>query len=215
MSRLLVSNGIRQFYLNVVSFDSAVFEETNNAQVRNLQVHFPIKMVQPSIVLNLQFTTPLEFENFQNFIREHQHNAINNVEILTLLWPERGINNWTAVASKFQAGDKRFNVGPTAQLQLDLVDSLVSRRTDFAGFAMPWYSIVGLMGLFVSALNEPSLLPQQIYGSSGFTVTDRGVILGRPQVSNGALPNGNTAPPVIPVFDLPISPGVTAGSGAL
>jgi hypothetical protein len=115
MSQLTIGSVNQTYALNVVNFQSPLYESMQSAQTKTMAVHFPIKMSQPSLQLELQFSSELEYENFQRFVRNHQQQAIANGQLITLVWPQRGINNWTGVIKHFEAGGRRFNPQPSGR----------------------------------------------------------------------------------------------------
>lgn len=214
MSQLIIGSLSTSFSLNVVSFASPMYEETSSAQTRNLAVHFPIKMAQPSLTLDVVFSSELEFENFQRFIRNHQQQAVASTQLLTLIWPERGINNWTGVCKQFQGGGMRFNPMPRARIEIDLVDSMVSSRTEIASVAMNWKAIYGGIGLPDGALDEASLTPYQALTQFGEVISD-GQFFGVSQVVNASAPTETQGNPTgLPISTPGLSSnGITVGSG--
>lgn len=209
MSQLTVGSVTQTFSLNVVNFQSPLYETIQSAQTKTQEVHFPIKMSQPGLSLDLQFSSELEYENFQRFVRNHQQQAIANGQLLTFSWPERGINNWTGVVKHFEAGGKRFNPMPTGRVEVTLVDSMVSSRTEIASVAMNWRAIYGGIGLPDGALDENSLTPYQ-------ALTQYGEVL-----SNGMFAGIATTSPAqtsansqgLPQANPPAGNGITVGSG--
>ena len=146
MSFLYLAMGTRGFKLNVLSFSSPIFGTMASAQTREMEMHFPIKSIQPELKLDVQFASEEEYEDFQRFVRGHQQRALfnpNPVNVVTLNWPERDIDNWTGVIKAFRAGGERWVFAPRASFIVDLIDSMVSSRTDIASLASSWRTIFG------------------------------------------------------------------------
>mgnify|MGYP003420295537 FL=1 len=146
MSFLYLAMGTRGYKLNVLSFSSPVFGTMSSVQTRYMEMHFPIKSIQPEIKLDVQFASEEEYENFQRFVRGHQQRALFNPNVgnvIWLNWPERGIDNWTGVIKAFRAGGERRVFAPRASFIVDLIDSMVSSRTDVASLASSWRAIYG------------------------------------------------------------------------
>lgn len=146
MSHLYLSMGGQGFKLNVTSFSSPIFGTMTSAQTREMEVHFPIKSVQPELKLDVIFPSEEEYENFQRFVRGHQQRALYNPNpsnVIWLNWPERDIDNWTGVIKAFRAGGERFVFAPRCSFVVDLIDSMVSSRTDIASLVPSANTIFG------------------------------------------------------------------------
>lgn len=116
-------------------------------QTRKTQRHFPIKANQHVADFLVQFRSEGEYEDFQQFVRDNQVDALRDGRTpgVQLWWPERNINNWTGVIKgPFRAGGMRFNPSPRAEFTVDLIDSMVSTRTFASSFAATWQTIAGL-----------------------------------------------------------------------
>lgn len=149
MSKLKVSSpqgGIWE--LNVTSFSSPMYGTIGSAQTKMTWQHFPIKVAQPQLQLQVIFRSIDEFILFQTFVRAHQLNALVSADLLTLNWPQRNINQWTGVVRGFRAGMDRFTYAPMASFEIDLVDSMASQRTELATMVDSdmyyWTSVVGV-----------------------------------------------------------------------
>jgi hypothetical protein len=184
--------------LNVTGFTSPVYEQMSSSQVKAMAIHYPIKTTQPSLQFDVQFATEAEFESFQVFVRNHQQTAVGGGNLVTLNWPQRNILHWTGVIRSFKAGGMRFNVRPMARFVVDLVDSLVSSRTELASIASNWVSIYGLIGMPNGVLNEPGLTTVQAQ-EYGMTVASDG--------SLGSALQGLTSAPV----SIPLTVGSMSG----
>ena len=157
MSKLHVrSTYAGEILLNVTRFSSPIFGTMLGAQTKTKAVYFPIKAQQPEIEFQVQFNSYASFTAFQNFIRTHQKNALTNDTDpgVTLYWPERGILNWTGLIKNFNAGAERFVYAPTTKFVVDLVDSLVSRRTMIKSRAPIFDTVYGL-GMPDGVLSPP------------------------------------------------------------
>lgn len=175
MSKLFLANSRTNWQLNVTQFSSPIFGEISSAQTKSMAHHYPVRSNQPEVQFSVQFTSEVEFENFQRFVRSHQQETLANATLLWLNWPERNIDNWTGVIRSFRAGGMRRNYAPQASFVVDLVDSMVSRRTMFASPAqLLWRTIYGagmgpdaVLGLPTDAENSlaQSLTGQDLYGN--------------------------------------------------
>jgi hypothetical protein len=157
MSRITVSGQGQVYSLNVISFSSPIFAQVNSVQTKTLAVHFPIKMAQPSLNINVQFANETDFQVFQNFVRNHQQQVVQDATtLLTFNWPDRSIINNTGVIPRFKAGGMRANYAPMANFEIYLVDSITSARTDIASLAANWNSIYGGLGGGGGVLQAPT-----------------------------------------------------------
>jgi hypothetical protein len=132
--------------LNVLKFSSPIFGTMMSAQTKKMAVYFPIKAQQPEIEFEVIFKSVAEYNDFQQFVRTTQLNGLTNDTDpgVTLWWPQRGILNWTGTIKNFVGGGERFVYAPKAQFTVDLVDSLVSRRTTVNSIAPIFDTIYGL-----------------------------------------------------------------------
>lgn len=135
MSQLLIKghNGAR-FNLNVTQFRSPMSASITSAQTRKMMHHFPIRAGQPDIQFTVQFRSIDDHHKFRDFAREHQLNThsvnYNTREgMITLLWPERDIINWTGYITSMPGREVRFEYAPKITFGVSLVDSLLSERT--------------------------------------------------------------------------------------
>ena len=55
--------------------------------------------------------------------------------MVNLNWPERNINNWSGLITKFQAGGMRANPAPRASFTVYLFDSFISQYSELASIA--------------------------------------------------------------------------------
>lgn len=202
MSRMTISALGREYKMNVTAFSSQVYGSINSAQTRRSQVHFPMKISQPDIQFDVIFPSQKDYEDFQKFVRNHQQQTLNTTRLLTLNWPERNIFGWTGMIKQFRAGGERFTYAPRARFVVDLVNSMVSARTDLASSAAPWGTIYGgFGGLLGSVLRLPTFSEAvDIFQSSGQNI-----------FANGAYTNPAAAPTAVtPVAQVP-----TGGGGIL
>lgn len=164
MSKLFLScsSPVANWQLNVVSFSSPVYGEISTAQTKKMAHYYPIKVNQPQIEFSVQFTSEKEYENFQRFVRQHQQNTLTTTKLVWLNWPQRNIDNWTGVIRMFKAGGMRFNFAPKATFVVDLVDSMVSHRTDLASLGdVSWKNIFGAGMGPDAVLGPPTAAMQQ------------------------------------------------------
>lgn len=216
MSQLQLLTNSGQFSLNVTAFKSPIYQQIQSAQTKTMEVHFPIKMVQPSIEFQVIFASEEEWETFQRAVRNHQQQAVSKATLVTMNWPERSINNWTGYIRRIEAGGQRFNFAPETTVSIDLVDSYVSQRQDYGSIAANWTAIFGLGIPGLSVLQPPSAAENQDLisnfgvnvfnnGNPGFSTTPVNTpvgVAGAPTVSN--IP---TAPTTL------TNPGIITGSG--
>jgi len=156
MSQLLLASRTATWKLNVVSFHSSLFGQMSSTQVQSMAVHFPIKLSQPDVQFDVVFPDETTYENFQLFVRNHQQQASNSTQLVTLNWPQRNITNWTGFIRAFERGGKRWNVMPRGSFVVDLVDSFVSSRTYQGSMSSNWTTIVGMGLPGLSLINPPT-----------------------------------------------------------
>jgi hypothetical protein len=161
MSKLVVrSRGIgREFELNCLQFNAPIVASISSVQTRSMMRHFPIKVNQAEADFLVQFSSEKDFEDFQDFVRKTQKDAlINDREPgVTLWWPERNIRNWTGVIKNFKAGGMRRNFSPRANFTVSLIESSVALRSFLSSIATPWQTVYGL-GTRDGFLGLPTLL---------------------------------------------------------
>jgi hypothetical protein len=129
--------GTGTFDAKVMGFSSPLTGVMISAQTKTKLQHFPFKASQQSFKMDLIMNGWEEYNDLQNFVRQHQLAAIPAAREpeVDLWWPERGINHWTGFVKNMQAGDKRFNFTPRTTLEFLLVDSLLSEKTWTSSFA--------------------------------------------------------------------------------
>lgn len=134
-----------EYALNCTSFSSGLSSLMSSVQTKTMAQHFPVKAQQPEVDFDIVFRDEATYEEFQEFVRQHQLKALRgsaNPEVV-LWWPQRDINNWTGLIKNFKAGGQRFNPAPRARLTVDLVDSVYSLRTHLSSIAAPLWTIAG------------------------------------------------------------------------
>lgn len=116
------------------------------AQTRTMMHYFPIKALQPELELEVVFRSEVEYQDFQRYVRNVQVDAqsFDDSPGVTLNWPQRSIYNWTGVIKAFRAGGMRHNYVPRAKFTIDLVDSMLSSRTNISSFASAFEEIFGI-----------------------------------------------------------------------
>jgi hypothetical protein len=201
MSKLFLANTMANWQLNVTSFSSPIFGQISTAQTKTMVHHFPIRCNQPQIEFSVQFVSEVEYENFQRFVRQHQQDTIKTTRLVWLNWAERNIDNWTGVIGSFRAGGMRRNFAPRATFVVDLVDSMVSHRTELSAIpATLWQTIYGA-GMGPDAVLKPPTAAENALALS-LTGEDLNGNVQAPGTSS-PLPN-----PSQPGFNT----GITAGS---
>jgi len=188
LSQLQVSaTGQQDFYLNVLSFDSPIVGEMNNAQTRSQIQYFPIKAFQPNLTCNIIFPSEAQWEEWQAWVRQNMLNTQNGNATgnpgCTLNWPQRNINNWKAIIPGAKAGGMRRNYAPRTTIDFQLVTSLVSNLGVFASFGTAW------QGIFGAGANLDSLLQLPENAGNFFGATTPGVNNALSQVSGAINPS--------------------------
>lgn len=194
------------FFLNVVSFDSPIFGEMNAGQTKTQTQYFPIKAFQPELVCDVIFASEANWQAWQSWAQTNMVNcqSSNNTGQpgVTLNWPERNINNWTAVIPSIKAGGMRRNYAPRTRIQFQLIVSLVSNLAIFSSFGPgSWRGIFGATAVG-SNLDSIFQLPENISGGSITPGNARTIQAGGPGATNllnqnapglGTFSNGLTA----------------------
>ena len=127
----LSSPDVGTFHLHVTSFSTPLQGQISTSQTKKAQHHYPRKAGQQKLMLQCVFPSTQNYMDFQKFVRTSHTNAIgttSNPE-LSIWWPERGMEGWSGVVTSIEAGDERFNHVPKAQVDMLLVDSLLSQKT--------------------------------------------------------------------------------------
>ena len=156
---LYLSSVNQLWTMNVISFSSPIYGTINTSQVHEMEIHFPIKVVQPELQFDVQFASESDFSSFQTFVRLHQQSvqwSARDANLVTLNWAARDIDNWTGVIKKFQAGGERFNPAPKASFVVNTVTNFISSRSATPVSPPSWRTVYGL-GMGVDAvLGAPS-----------------------------------------------------------
>lgn len=168
MSLLVRTTYAGEFKLNVTDFQSSLTATMMDAQTRKYMVYFPVKTQQPDIEFNVQFASINDYLGFQAFVRTTHLNALaNSLEPgITLWWPERNILNWSGVIRGFAGGLSRFNYAPRARFTVDLIDSLVSSRTQTTSTAPLFDTIYG-WGSSEGVMKPPTAASGGSFGGVG------------------------------------------------
>lgn len=140
-----------EFKLNVTQFRSLMAAGINSVQTRKMMQHFPIRAGQPDIQFTVQFPSIDAKHEFQDFVREHQRNALDDKYsssqassgAIKLLWPERDIMNWTGYIVSMPIREVRFDYAPKVTFGVALVDSMLSERTFQGSLGNSFWNIVG------------------------------------------------------------------------
>lgn len=152
MSKLIIKgHDANRFELNITQFRSPMSAAINSVQTRTMTHHFPIRAGQPDIQFTAQFKSISDKHDFQNFVRDHQKNALkdkygssaSSTGAVTLLWPERDINNWTGYIVTMPIREARFEYAPRVTFGVALMDSLMSARTFNLSLGNSFWSVVG------------------------------------------------------------------------
>lgn len=185
MSQLLLKSGADRIKLNVTQFRSPMSASINSVQTRTRMHHFPIRAGQPDIQFTVQFRSIADHHDFRDFVRRHQRGALEDnyatqrasAGAITLLWPERGINNWTGYIVSMPVREARFDYAPRVTFGVALVDSLLSERTFGFSLGSDFFSVVGQeIGKYVpdaediEAMLRPPDTPTSLLGTLGGTV---------------------------------------------
>jgi len=164
MSQLRVSaTGQTDFFLNVVSFDSPIIGEMNSGQTRTIVQYFPIKSMQNDLVCDVIFPSEAAWQQWQLWVYQlqincQQLNTTGGLPGVQLNWPERGINQWSALIPQSPAGGKRANYAPRQSIQFQLIVNLVSNLTIFQSWGAGWQSLYSnnyLNGSIADSLLNP------------------------------------------------------------
>jgi hypothetical protein len=152
MSKLILKgHNAARFELNVTQFRSPMAASISSAQTRNMMHHFPIRAGQPDIQFTVQFRSIDDKHKFQDFVRDHQRNALSDKYAsatvsggkVTLLWPERNIDNWTGYIVSMPIQEARFQYAPRVTFGVALLDSLMSERTFNASLGNDFWTVLG------------------------------------------------------------------------
>lgn len=208
MSQLRVSaNGQSDFFLNVLSFDAPIKGEMNSAQTRQLAQYYPIKSMQNDLVCECIFASEAVWQQWQMWVYQHMVNAqqlnySGGLPGVQLNWPQRGINQWSAIIPKQDGGGKRSNYTPRQTVQFQLVVNLVSNLSIFQSWGTAWqmlYSNNYIGGTFMDGLLNP---PTHNFGA----VTPGNAAI----MANNQQPSGTTtgSAPQVPGVSFPTTGGI-------
>ncbi|QDF18840.1 hypothetical protein SEA_SCENTAE_121 [Gordonia phage SCentae] len=146
MSRLTIKSSKlgESFTMNVTQFRSPMSAEIQSAQVRRQLHHFPIRAGQPDIQFTVVYASQEEKTAFESFVRRSHLAALYYDDAhLTLNWPERNINNWTAYFNGYQVNTRRFEVASTTTFGMSIISGLVSSMTAGSTAITPFSSVLG------------------------------------------------------------------------
>lgn len=154
MSKLFLRGHTGQrFELNITQFRSPMSASIASVQTRTRQHHFPIRAGQPDIQFTAHFTSVDAKHAFTNFVRDHQlHTRMADYGpgstpgqrgLVSLMWPERDIVDWTGYITSLPVREPRFEYAPRVTFGVTLVDSLMSSSTTGGSLGNPWQFILG------------------------------------------------------------------------
>lgn len=129
--------GAGTLWVKVVAFQSSLDGQIQASQTKQALHHYPRKASHQNITFQAVCSNKDELAALQNFVRRHQKYALtspSNPEVV-LWWPERGIRDWSGIIKRIEAGDKRFNPVPKVSFTVELVDSLLSKKTWWSSVA--------------------------------------------------------------------------------
>lgn len=137
MSRLRMSSpDIGSLDVKVTRFNTQLTGDMRSSQTKYALHHYPIKPSHLSLILEVVFNGWPEYRTMQEYVRNHHIRALRTVQQpeITLYWPERGIDNWSGVVKRMEAGDERFNPAPKSTLEILLIDSMIGEKTWTSSF---------------------------------------------------------------------------------
>lgn len=127
-----------EFKLNVTQFRSTMSAAITSAQTRTMAQHFPVRAGQPDIQFTVQFRSIDDKHKFQNFVRDHQRYSLtadhskagrDQAGMVTLTWPQRGIDGWQGYITSLSVREARFEYAPRITFGVLLIGSMLSIRT--------------------------------------------------------------------------------------
>lgn len=190
MSLMHISGQPGTISVRVTRFTSPLTGTLNSAQVRLMEVHFPIKASQQTIQFQLQIASLQELQQIQDYVRSHHRSALASGAdvaadpLVYFNWPQRNINNWSGLILGIEAGGSRFEIATKINIQVMLVDSLLSTRVFSSSSGTPFSNIIGA--------EQKSPWPDGIIPPLG-VVKDGGVTIPpTPSPSSGNGGNGNS-----------------------
>ena len=165
--------------LNVISFSSPISATMTSAQTRYMAVHYPIKMGQPDLQLDVQFASEADYDGFQKFVRLHQQQVLTSpttANLVTVNWPARNIASWLGVIKKFEAGGERFNFAPKASFVVNTMTNMVASSLvplADASYVPPYSTVwgdgMGLDAVLAAPTAEENAISQFLNSSIGTT----------------------------------------------
>lgn len=171
MSKLIIKgHNANRFELNITQFRSPMSAAINSVQTRTMMHHFPIRAGQPDIQFTAMFRSVDDKHKFQNFVRDHQRNALDDkygsaadsTGAITLFWPERNISNWTGYIVDMPIREARFEYAPRVTFGVALIDSMMSERTFQSSLGNSFWRILGdAMGAYQPDPRDTDGLLQQ------------------------------------------------------
>jgi hypothetical protein len=189
MSQLRVSaTGQTDFFLNVLSFDTPIVGEMNTSQTRTMVQHFPIKSMQNDLVCECIFSSEAIWQQWQQWVYQLQVNAqqlntIGGLPGVQLNWPERGINQWSALILSSPGGGKRANYAPRQNIGFQLIVNLVSNLSIFQSYGTAWQTLYSNNYINSSILD--SLLNPPTFGVGAVTPGNAAIIANSASSSGG------------------------------
>lgn len=129
--------GVGTIWVKVIGFNSALDGQIQPSQTKQALHHYPRKAQHQNITFQVQCRNAQELSNIQSFIRRHQRYALTSPATpeVVLWWPQRGIRDWSGIIRRVEGGDKRFNPVPKLNFTVDLVDSMLSKKTWWSSVA--------------------------------------------------------------------------------
>ena len=182
----LSSPDVGTFSLHVTSFATPLRGQIESSQTKKAQHHYPRKAGQQNLTLQCVFPSTRNYMDFQAFVRRSHTNAVgttSNPE-LAIWWPERGIEGWSGVITSIEAGDERFNHVPKANIEMLLVDSMLSQKTFASSFGESFLNFFNndigspseILGMILPSL-PGTTAPGQVWDGPGATTAPPGTIL--------------------------------------
>lgn len=122
----------------VLAFNTVMVSSIQSVQTKRYLQHFPIKVEQPSLSLVLQTRGVREAQSLARLVRRHHEQALSgDPQPAIFSWPERGIDDWSGFILACDMGESVSDPFPHISLEVQLVDSMVSRRTWNSSTASP------------------------------------------------------------------------------
>lgn len=112
-----------------LDFSSDLQATLTSAQTQRMVQHFPFRVTQPGLQLTLQTRDRVEAEYIQKLARSSQLDALSNATLVNFFWPQRGMLDWTGIITNCIGGEQVGQTAPTLNIEVFLIDSMVSERT--------------------------------------------------------------------------------------